>query len=67
MYAVVEGRVRISVAGRIVERLGPGGVFGEVALIDPAATRIADAARSSRWSRRAPTSPTRCSPRSPAA
>ena len=67
MYAVVEGRVRISIAGRIVERLGPGGVFGEVALIDPAATRIADAARSSRWSRRAPTSPTRCSPRSPAA
>jgi CRP-like cAMP-binding protein len=44
MYAVVEGRVRISIAGRIVERLGPGGVFGEVALIDPAALRIADAA-----------------------
>jgi CRP/FNR family transcriptional regulator, cyclic AMP receptor protein len=43
MYAVVEGRVRISIGGRIVERLGPGGVFGEVALIDPAALRIADA------------------------
>ncbi len=43
MYAVVEGRVRISIGGRIVERLGPGGVFGEVALIDPAAQRIADA------------------------
>jgi CRP/FNR family transcriptional regulator, cyclic AMP receptor protein len=43
MYALVEGRVRISIAGRIVERLGPGGVFGEVALIDPAALRIADA------------------------
>jgi CRP-like cAMP-binding protein len=43
MYAVVEGRVRISIAGRVVERLGPGGVFGEVALIDPAAQRIADA------------------------
>jgi len=42
MYAVVEGRVRVSIAGRIVERLGPGGVFGEVALIDPAAQRIAD-------------------------
>ncbi len=43
MYAVVEGRVRISIAGRVVERLGPGGLFGEVALIDPAAQRIADA------------------------
>ena len=43
MYAVVEGRVRISIGGRIVERLGPGGVFGEVALIDPAAQRMADA------------------------
>jgi len=43
MYAVVQGRVRISIGGRIVERLGRGGVFGEVALIDPAAQRIADA------------------------
>jgi CRP/FNR family cyclic AMP-dependent transcriptional regulator len=43
MYAVVEGRVRISIGGRIVERLGRGGVFGEVALIEPSAQRIADA------------------------
>ena len=43
MYAVVEGRVRVSVGGRTVERLGPGGVFGEAALIDAAAARIADA------------------------
>ena len=43
MYAVVEGRVAISIGGRVVERLGPGGVFGEAALIDTAATRIADA------------------------
>jgi CRP-like cAMP-binding protein len=43
MYAIVEGRVAISIGGRVVERLGPGGVFGEAALIDPAATRIADA------------------------
>ena len=43
MYAVVEGRVRISIGGLTVERLGPGGVFGEVALIHPSATRIADA------------------------
>ena len=44
MYAVIEGRVSISIGGRVVERLGPGGVFGEAALIDAAATRIADAA-----------------------
>ncbi|HEY5898657.1 MAG TPA: cyclic nucleotide-binding domain-containing protein [Burkholderiales bacterium] len=42
MYAVVEGRVRVSIGGLTVERLGPGGVFGEVALIDPSALRIAD-------------------------
>jgi CRP/FNR family transcriptional regulator, cyclic AMP receptor protein len=43
MYAVVEGRVRISIGGIPIERLGPGGVFGEVALIHPSATRVADA------------------------
>jgi CRP-like cAMP-binding protein len=43
MYAVVEGHVSISIGGRTVERLGPGGVFGEAALVDAAATRIADA------------------------
>jgi len=43
MYAVVEGLVRISIGGRVVERLGPGGAFGEAALLDPKATRIADA------------------------
>jgi CRP/FNR family cyclic AMP-dependent transcriptional regulator len=42
MYAVVDGRVRVSIGGLTVERLGPGGVFGEVALIDPSALRIAD-------------------------
>ena len=43
MYAIVEGRVRISIGGKVVERLGPGGAFGEAALVDAAATRIADA------------------------
>jgi CRP/FNR family transcriptional regulator, cyclic AMP receptor protein len=42
MYAVVDGRVRVSIGGLPVERLGPGGVFGEAALIDVTATRIAD-------------------------
>jgi CRP-like cAMP-binding protein len=43
MYVVLEGRVAISLRGALVERLGPGGVFGEMALIDQSA-RAADAA-----------------------
>jgi len=43
MYVVLEGRVAISLRGAVVERLGPGGVFGEMALIDQT-TRAADAA-----------------------
>jgi CRP-like cAMP-binding protein len=34
MYVVVEGRVAISIRGVVVERIGPGGVFGEMALVD---------------------------------
>ena len=34
MYVVVEGRVAISIKSRIVERIGPGGFFGEMALVD---------------------------------
>jgi CRP-like cAMP-binding protein len=34
MYVVLEGRVSISIRGAVVERAGPGGVFGEMALID---------------------------------
>jgi len=33
MYAVIEGRVTVSIGKDVVERLGPGGVFGELALI----------------------------------
>jgi CRP/FNR family transcriptional regulator, cyclic AMP receptor protein len=43
MYAVTEGHVQISIGGRVVERLGPGGVFGEAALLHPSGTRMADA------------------------
>ena len=43
MYAVIDGGVRVSIGGLPVEHLGPGGVFGEAALIDASATRIADA------------------------
>jgi CRP/FNR family transcriptional regulator, cyclic AMP receptor protein len=42
MYAVVEGHVTISIGGRVVERLGPGGAFGEAAIIE-AAPRMATA------------------------
>ena len=42
MYVVLEGRVAISLRGATVERVGPGGVFGEMALIDQS-TRAANA------------------------
>jgi CRP/FNR family cyclic AMP-dependent transcriptional regulator len=34
MYVVTEGRVGISIRGAVVDRVGPGGMFGEMALID---------------------------------
>jgi len=34
MYVVLEGSVKLSVTGRSVEKVGKGGVFGEMALID---------------------------------
>ena len=34
MYVVLDGRVAISIRGAVVERVGPGGVFGEMALLD---------------------------------
>ena len=34
MYVVLEGRVAISIRGTVVERVGPGGIFGEMALVD---------------------------------
>lgn len=34
MYVVLEGRVAISIKTGIVGRVGPGGVFGELALLD---------------------------------
>jgi CRP-like cAMP-binding protein len=46
MYVVVGGRVSISIRGAVVERVGPGGVFGEMALVDQSprsANAVADA------------------------
>lgn len=34
MYAVLDGRVSVTIDGSMVERVGPGGVFGEAALVD---------------------------------
>lgn len=34
MYIVLEGRVAISIKSKVVERIGPGGIFGEMALVD---------------------------------
>jgi CRP/FNR family transcriptional regulator, cyclic AMP receptor protein len=47
MYVVLKGRVVISIQSTVVEKVGPGGVFGEMALADQsarAATAIAETA-----------------------
>jgi len=47
MYLVLQGRVAISIQGTVVERVGPGGMFGEMALVDQsprAATATAEIA-----------------------
>jgi CRP/FNR family cyclic AMP-dependent transcriptional regulator len=44
-YLVLEGAVAISIEGKIVEKVGPGGIFGEMALVNQksrVATAIAD-------------------------
>ena len=43
MYVVLEGRVAISLRGSVIERIGPGGLFGEMALVDQS-PRLANAA-----------------------
>jgi CRP/FNR family cyclic AMP-dependent transcriptional regulator len=42
MYILIRGKVTVSIQGNIVERVGPGGVFGEMALVDQG-TRAASA------------------------
>ena len=42
MYAVLEGHVTVSIGGKVVDRVGPGGVLGEIALLDQS-PRVASA------------------------
>jgi CRP/FNR family cyclic AMP-dependent transcriptional regulator len=45
MYLVLDGVVAISIAEKVVEKVGPGGVFGEMALVDQSqrvATAVAE-------------------------
>lgn len=42
MYVVLDGVVAISINEKIVEKIGPGGVFGEMALVDQS-SRVATA------------------------
>ena len=42
MFVVSEGRVAITIRDAVVERVGPGGVFGEMAVVDQS-TRLASA------------------------
>jgi CRP-like cAMP-binding protein len=49
MYVVLQGRVAVSIQGTVVEHVGPGGVFGEMALVDQsprAATAVTETAGS---------------------
>ncbi len=45
MYVVSEGEVEISIQGRVVDCVGPGGIFGELALIDDAPRSASAVAR----------------------
>jgi CRP/FNR family cyclic AMP-dependent transcriptional regulator len=42
MYILIRGKVTVSIQGNVVERVGAGGVFGEMALVDQG-TRAASA------------------------
>jgi CRP-like cAMP-binding protein len=45
MYVIVDGEVDIVVGGKAVDMTGPGGIFGEMALIDTSPRSAAAVAR----------------------
>jgi CRP/FNR family transcriptional regulator, cyclic AMP receptor protein len=45
MFAVIEGDIEVTLGGEVIEHVGPGGVLGELALID-ASPRAATATAS---------------------
>ena len=47
MYVVLEGQVDLLVKGKLVEEVGPGGVLGEMSLIDSAPRSASAIARTS--------------------
>lgn len=50
MFVVTEGRIAISVDGTVIEHVGPGGAFGEMALVDRSGrSATATAAADSAW------------------
>jgi CRP-like cAMP-binding protein len=42
MYVVLQGRIAVTIGGSVVDYIGPGGVLGELALLDQA-PRLASA------------------------
>ena len=45
MYIVLDGKVSVAIGRKVVEKLGPGGVFGEMALVDNSPRTAAAVAR----------------------
>ena len=43
MFVIQSGEVQLEFDGQVIERLGPGGIFGEMALVDPAHVRAGTA------------------------
>jgi CRP-like cAMP-binding protein len=43
MFVVQSGELELTIEGEVVERLGPGGIFGEMALVDPEHVRAGTA------------------------